>query len=69
MTGGTERAVLTAMTATMKCRGPGAEGQRAGPHAALGHRRLAVIDLPGGSRPMGVTEDGRTGRGRRRPIR
>ncbi|MEU7259462.1 asparagine synthase (glutamine-hydrolyzing) [Streptomyces rimosus] len=60
LTGGAERAALTAMTATMKCRGPDAEGQWAGPHAALGHRRLAVIDLPGGSQPMGVTEDGRT---------
>ncbi|MFF8204134.1 asparagine synthetase B, partial [Streptomyces rimosus] len=60
LTGGAERAALTAMTATMKCRGPDAEGQWAGPHAALGHRRLAVLDLPGGSQPMGVTEDGRT---------
>lgn len=46
------RAVLDAMTATMSCRGPDAEGTWVDRHAALGHRRLAVIDLPGGAQPM-----------------
>ena len=53
------RAELDAMTATMACRGPDAEGSLAGAHAALGHRRLAVIDIEGGSQPMSVrTDDG-----------
>ncbi|WP_030017631.1 asparagine synthase (glutamine-hydrolyzing) [Streptomyces monomycini] len=60
LTGGAERAALAAMTGTMACRGPDAEDRWAGPHAALGHRRLAVIDLPGSSQPMSAVEDGRT---------
>jgi asparagine synthase (glutamine-hydrolysing) len=51
--------VLTAMTETMACRGPDASGTWTAPNAALGHRRLAVIDLPGGSQPMRIdTPDG-----------
>lgn len=50
---------IEAMTATMSCRGPDAEGIWANGPAALGHRRLAVIDLPGGAQPMSVpTPDG-----------
>ncbi|MFI9007991.1 asparagine synthase (glutamine-hydrolyzing) [Actinosynnema sp. NPDC053489] len=49
-----EREVLDAMTGTMACRGPDASGTWFGRHAALGHRRLAVIDLPGGAQPMSV---------------
>jgi asparagine synthase (glutamine-hydrolysing) len=30
------------------------------PHVALGHRRLAVIDVEGGVQPMLVEQDGRT---------
>ncbi len=60
LTGGAERAALAAMTATMACRGPDAEGRWVSRHAALGHRRLAVIDLPGGSQPMSVAEEART---------
>ncbi|MEV4611448.1 asparagine synthase (glutamine-hydrolyzing) [Kitasatospora sp. NPDC049258] len=55
-----ERAVLEAMTATMACRGPDAGGVHLLPHAALGHRRLAVIDIEGGAQPMTVEQDGRT---------
>jgi asparagine synthase (glutamine-hydrolysing) len=51
--------VLAAMTATMARRGPDDEGRYADTHAALGHRRLAVIDLPGGRQPMRIAEDGR----------
>ncbi len=54
-----QRQVLDAMTATMACRGPDAEGVELTPHAALGHRRLAVIDIEGGAQPMTVEEDGR----------
>jgi asparagine synthase (glutamine-hydrolysing) len=50
---------LDAMTETMACRGPDAEGGWLDRHAALGHRRLAVIDLEGGTQPMEVhTDDG-----------
>jgi len=48
------REVLDAMTGTMACRGPDDSGTWVAPHAALGHRRLAIIDLPGGRQPMSV---------------
>ena len=48
----TERAAIEAMTATMACRGPDAGDVWCSPRAAIGHRRLAVIDLPGGDQPM-----------------
>ncbi|GAA2151991.1 asparagine synthase (glutamine-hydrolyzing) [Kitasatospora kazusensis] len=54
-----ERTTLDAMTQTMTCRGPDAGGVHLQPHAALGHRRLAVIDIDGGAQPMVVEEDGR----------
>ncbi|MFD8086054.1 asparagine synthase (glutamine-hydrolyzing) [Kitasatospora sp. NPDC059722] len=44
--------VIEAMTATMALRGPDAGGVWTGAHAALGHRRLAVIDIEGGAQPM-----------------
>lgn len=47
-----ERATVDAMTETMACRGPDARGTWYAAHVALGHRRLAVIDLPGGEQPM-----------------
>jgi asparagine synthase (glutamine-hydrolysing) len=50
-----ERDVIDAMTLTMACRGPDASGVWVEGHAALGHRRLAVIDLPGGAQPMSVS--------------
>jgi asparagine synthase (glutamine-hydrolysing) len=50
-----ERDVLDAMTLTMACRGPDASGVWSERNAALGHRRLAVIDLPGGVQPMSVS--------------
>ncbi|WP_327044154.1 asparagine synthase (glutamine-hydrolyzing) [Microbispora sp. NBC_01189] len=54
-----ERRVLEAMTETMACRGPDDHGTWIDRHAALGHRRLAVIDLVGGVQPMTVrTEQG-----------
>ncbi|MFJ5117402.1 MULTISPECIES: asparagine synthase (glutamine-hydrolyzing) [unclassified Kitasatospora] len=54
-----ERPVLDAMTATQFCRGPDAGGVHLERHAALGHRRLAVIDIEGGTQPMTVEHDGR----------
>src|SRR4051794_38570683 len=50
-----ERDVIGAMTLTMACRGPDASGVWSERHAALGHRRLSVIDLPGGAQPMSVS--------------
>lgn len=44
--------VLEAMTATLEPRGPDAVGRWLSPNAALGHRRLAVIDPAGGGQPM-----------------
>jgi len=57
---GQERAVVDAMTRTMACRGPDDEGVWIDRHAAIGHRRLSVIDLEGGRQPMTAEEDGRT---------
>jgi asparagine synthase (glutamine-hydrolysing) len=45
------------MTATMVCRGPDARGVWCSLHAAIGHRRLSVIDLDGGAQPMQAPED------------
>jgi asparagine synthase (glutamine-hydrolysing) len=47
-----EAATLDAMTETMACRGPDDRGTWIEGPAALGHRRLAIIDLPGGRQPM-----------------
>jgi asparagine synthase (glutamine-hydrolysing) len=52
--------VMQAMTDTMACRGPDAEGSWLCPHAALGHRRLSIIDIEGGRQPMSLDKDGRT---------
>lgn len=51
--------VLDEMVATMACRGPDARGTWTAPHAALGHRRLSVIDVEGGRQPMSVDAGGR----------
>ncbi|GAU68931.1 putative asparagine synthetase [Streptomyces sp. NBRC 110611] len=53
-----ERHRLTLMTETMSCRGPDAGGVWVDRHAALGHRRLAVIDIEGGTQPMLAEEAG-----------
>jgi asparagine synthase (glutamine-hydrolysing) len=53
-----EQATVDAMTETMACRGPDARGTWVHGPAALGHRRLAVIDLPGGRQPMSATAAG-----------
>ncbi|RAY16221.1 asparagine synthase (glutamine-hydrolyzing) [Actinomadura craniellae] len=50
---------LRDMTATMACRGPDDEGMWLSPHGALGHRRLAIIDIEGGRQPMAAGEEGR----------
>lgn len=58
--GGPEaRRELADMTATMACRGPDDQGTWIDGPAALGHRRLAIIDLERGRQPMTIQEDGR----------
>ena len=47
-----DRAVLRAMTDAIRHRGPDGEGYYHGPGIALGHRRLAIIDLTTGDQPM-----------------
>ncbi|SDT12216.1 asparagine synthase (glutamine-hydrolyzing) [Microlunatus soli] len=44
--------VIDTMTETMACRGPDAAGTWLSPRAALGHRRLSIIDLETGDQPM-----------------
>jgi asparagine synthase (glutamine-hydrolysing) len=52
-----ERDTIEAMTSTMICRGPDAGGVWCSAHAAIGHRRLSVIDLLYGEQPMRAPGD------------
>jgi len=54
---GEARACLQAMTRSLIPRGPDEEGFHVGRHAALGSRRLRVIDLEAGPMPL-ANEDG-----------
>jgi asparagine synthase (glutamine-hydrolysing) len=47
-----ELETVRAMTGALSSRGPDGEGIWSSQHAALGHRRLAVIDPSAGSQPM-----------------
>jgi asparagine synthase (glutamine-hydrolysing) len=49
---------LKRMTDIIAHRGPDAEGFYVDSHAALGHRRLSIIDIASGQQPMGIA-DGR----------
>ncbi|MDJ0465858.1 asparagine synthase (glutamine-hydrolyzing) [Streptomyces sp. H27-C3] len=51
-----DRGLAQTMTDTMSRRGPDAAGLWIDGHAALGHRRLSVIDLEGGCQPMVADE-------------
>lgn len=51
-----ERRTVDAMTGSMACRGPDEQGVWVTPRIALGHRRLAVIDVAGGGQPMTVAD-------------
>ncbi len=54
-----DQPTIDAMCDTMVCRGPDAGGTWTRQHVGLGHRRLAIIDLPGGAQPMEIsTRDG-----------
>src|SRR3989442_12590032 len=50
-------AVVRDMTAALTHRGPDGEGWWSDGEAALGHRRLAIIDVVGGAQPL-VNETG-----------
>ena len=52
-----DRGVLARMTATLAHRGPDGDGLYVDGPAALGHRRLSIIDVAGGAQPMS-NEDG-----------
>lgn len=47
-----ERQTLEAMVEKLSARGPDASGMYFAPHAALGHRRLSVVDPEKGAQPM-----------------
>lgn len=51
----TDESALRAMTRAIAHRGPDGEGTFLAPGVALGHRRLAIIDLEGGKQPMADT--------------
>jgi asparagine synthase (glutamine-hydrolysing) len=53
-----ETATVDAMTKTMACRGPDDHDTWIAENVALGHHRLAIIDLPGGRQPMSVNPTG-----------
>jgi asparagine synthase (glutamine-hydrolysing) len=55
------RGVIEAMVATQSRRGPDAGGVWLDGHAAIGHRRLGVIDLAGGVQPMTAPSPGPDG--------
>ena len=52
-----DRELLARMTATLSHRGPDGDGLFLEGPAALGHRRLSIIDVAGGAAPM-ANEDG-----------
>ncbi len=55
--GEADRFVLARMTARLAHRGPDGDGLHVQGPVALGHRRLAIIDLAGGTQPL-CNEDG-----------
>jgi asparagine synthase (glutamine-hydrolysing) len=62
---GADRALVSAMNTAISHRGPDGDGFYFGPGVALGHRRLAIIDLSTGDQPkfdisgtIGVTYNG-----------
>ncbi|HEY7337739.1 MAG TPA: asparagine synthase (glutamine-hydrolyzing) [Bryobacteraceae bacterium] len=55
--GDNEQETIRGMLGTIRHRGPDDEGVYIGSQAALGHRRLSIIDLGGGHQPL-CNEDG-----------
>jgi asparagine synthase (glutamine-hydrolysing) len=54
---GADRAIVERMTATLSHRGPDGSGYYCEGPAALGHRRLSIIDVVGGAQPMSNEDD------------
>jgi len=54
----TSEAVVQSMMTAMKHRGPDGDGLYVGDRVALGHLRLAVIDVESGAQPMAAPGDG-----------
>jgi asparagine synthase (glutamine-hydrolysing) len=52
-----DRGVLERMVATLTHRGPDGDGFHVNGPVALGHRRLAIIDVDGGAQPMSNEDD------------
>lgn len=52
--GADPQALIRRMTVPLAPRGPDGEGFYLDEHVALGHRRLSIIDLAGGSQPMAI---------------
>jgi len=52
-----DRSDLERMNATLAHRGPDGEGYYLDGEVGLGHRRLSIIDLPGGAQPMSNEDD------------
>lgn len=55
-----QAAFLERMMGTLAARGPDAQGQWISQHAAIGHRRLTIVDPEGGEQPMVREHRGRT---------
>ena len=53
-----ETEIVSAMSETLRDRGPDSGGEWIGEHAVLGHRRLAVIDPENGAQPMKRISEG-----------
>src|SRR3954466_14379514 len=51
-----DEALLRRMNFAIEHRGPDGDGFYFGPGVALGHRRLAIIDLANGAQPMSSTD-------------
>lgn len=52
--------IIEKMVSVLAARGPDDSGKWLSPRAALGHRRLSVVDPEGGAQPMIKSRDGRT---------
>ncbi len=63
-----DRAVVERMTGTLAHRGPDGDGFHLDGPLALGHRRLAIIDVQGGAQPMANEDEHGLGHLQRRAL-
>src|SRR5450755_3281464 len=59
--GDVAESITRVMTSALARRGPDGEGMATWPGVALGHRRLAIIDLSAAGRQPMLSEDGNVG--------